>query len=87
MPVIGEPTREDRTADLIEALIEKLDQQINPPVVNVAPAPVNVSPPEVHVAAPEVHIAPKPAGWTFEVHRDAAGRIETITVSPKKSLL
>lgn len=88
MPVVGE--QRDRTADLIEALIEKLDEHLvaEPPVVNVeAPPPtIHVNPTSVTVPPPTVNVAPTvtPArgSWLFTVSRDRDGYIETITAKP-----
>lgn len=71
---------------------------VAPPQVTVTPKislkpEIHVSPktPEVHVSAPNVTVNPPKVtiesncakAWVFKVARDNAGRIETITATPK----
>lgn len=83
MPIVG--IQQDRVADAMEELCDKLEAQSvqQPPVVHVAAPTINV---EAKAPAPIVNVAaPAPPAshpWTMTVHRGADGLIQTITVAP-----
>ena len=85
MPVIGERNNEERIADVLEEICDKLDDVVGKEtsvkvnVPSMPPAVVNVpsSPPPTVTVEHE-----RPRQWVFTVHRNGEGLIETITARP-----
>jgi hypothetical protein len=85
MPLTREPDADERIANVLEEICDKLDDitgKQSPEVrVNLPPAIVNVPstlPPTVTVQSE------RPRMWVFTVHRDSDGFIETITATPAR---
>ena len=81
MPLTREQSADERIANVLEEICDKLDDfaKDTKVVVDMPPAVVNVpasSPPTVTVQGE------RPRMWVFTVHRDGDGFIETITARP-----
>ena len=81
MPITGDQSAEDRVANCLEDICDKLDDlmakesvvQVNVPENPALPAPV------INIEGP-----PRAKEWICTVHRDSNLLIETITIRPKR---